>query len=164
MILKIRYCCWLKKETEQCRGENDVTNVLISWREEIFLTFNLGMISFLKKKNQNSVLNPKQLSLMRYSCTVLSCGFILHYAVFAASSFRLSECSVFTFLYFRMSLQFFHFVSCDEFFVLFPSLVVSHSIFMCESPWIFLYPCLLLLPSSYFLSLYLLYVKRLYIQ
>lgn len=44
----------------------------------------------------------------------------------------------------------------DGFFVLFPPLVVSHSIFIREGLYIFPPPCLPLLPFSYFLSLYLL--------
>jgi len=85
-----------------------------------------------------------------------SFGFVLSYALFAASSFRLSECSIFTSLYYRIPLQFFHFVSCDGFFVLFPPLVVSHLIFIWEGLCIYPFPYLPLLPSSYFLSLYLL--------
>lgn len=47
---------------------------------------------------------------------------------------------------------------CDGFFLLFPFLVVSHLIFIRKglSLCIFPFPCLLLFPSSYFLSLYLL--------
>lgn len=51
-----------------------------------------------------------------------------------------SECSIFTFLYFRVSLQLFHFVSCDEFFVLFPSLGVSYSVFIWEALCVFPFP------------------------
>lgn len=84
-----------------------------------------------------------------------SCGFILPYVLFAASPFRLSKYSVFTCIS-RCPSSFSHFVSCDGFFVPFPPLVVSHLIFIWEGLCMFPFPCLPLLPFSYFFGLSLL--------
>lgn len=125
----------------QCGGEDDI-NVFSSWRKDSgFLEFKYDIKKIYWYTEvlcwtPSVLFCPSYCYIIRYS----SGGFILAYALCAAPPFGLSECSIFTFLYFRVSLQLFHFVSCDEFFVLFPSLGVSYSVFIWEALCVFPFP------------------------